>query len=244
MLKILSKILRTTTIRESRINDQIRSLAGFRPGNIDLYRCALTHKSLAGASTGDQIIDTNNERLEYLGDAILSAIIADYLFSVYPACNEGFLTKMRSRIVSRSNLNKIALKMGFDKMIIAHTVAIPNKKHIYGNALEAFIGAVYMDKGFCSCKHFVIKKIFRPHLDLDRLECEDSDFKSQIIQWGKKNKQEVCFESYELSEENKSNPVFVATIRIMDMPAGEGFGSTKKEAQQLAARHALKNLSS
>jgi ribonuclease III len=151
---------------------------------------------------------------------------------------------MRSKMVSRQNLNKIAIEMGFDKMILLHHKAIPTRKHIYGNALEAFIGAIYVDLGFKNARQFIIKKILRPYYDLHRLACEDSDFKSQIIQWGQKNKQEVSFESYEITHSGKTHPVFISKIHIMDMLAGEGLGATKKEAQQLAARHALQNLPS
>ncbi len=215
-------------------------LTGFIPGNAELYRCALTHKSLVSLSAEN--LNFNNERLEYLGDAILSAVIADYLFSRYPECNEGFLTKMRARLVSRENLNRIALKMGFDKMIILPGKSVPTKKHIYGNALEAFIGAIFVDRGFNGAKRFIIDKILHTFLNLDELECEDMDYKSRIIQWGQKNKKEISFESYEMTDDANLQPAFASTIQIMNTIAGKGRGATKKEAQQHAARQALNNL--
>jgi ribonuclease III len=240
VLKTFSIFLRTFSPGKSGFQKQVFRLTGFTPLDSGLYRCALTHKSISGESASSTSF--NNERLEYLGDAILSAVIADYLFSKYPECNEGFLTKMRSKIVSRQNLNNIALKMGFDKLVILPDKAVQVKKHIYGNALEAFIGAIFTDMGFSKAKQFIIGRILIPYFDLDQLECEDSDFKSQIIQWGQKNKKEVSFESYEMFADENTQPVFTATIHIMDSIAGKGMGSTKKEAQQHAARQALQNL--
>ncbi len=242
MVNTLISFIRIPFLRIPSLHRKIFALTGFRPGNIELYRCALTHKSVSNYSSYGQRI--NNERLEYLGDALLGAIIADYLFNVYHDSNEGFLTKMRAKLVNRDNLNQVAKKMGFDKLIILHNNAVPTKKNLYGNALEAIIGAIYIDKGFNKSKKFIIDKIIRTHFDLDQLEYEDRDFKSQIIQWGQKNKQVISFVSHETIEEVNNQPLFVSTIHIMDMPAGEGIGATKKEAQQHAARQALKNLPS
>jgi ribonuclease III len=180
----------------------------------------------------------NNERLEYLGDAILSAVIADYLFSVYPNCKEGFLTQLRSKLVNRENLNRVAMNMGFDKLVRSHKNIIPTKKHIYGNALEALIGAMYLDQGYKKAKKFIIDRIISVHFDLDQLACQDNDFKSQIIQWGQKNRKEISFGSYELTESDKPEPVFVATIHIMEQLAGEGLVRPKnKPSSMLHARH-------
>lgn len=221
---------------------QVKALTGFSPGSVRLYRCALTHKSIIVSADSNH--SCNNERLEFLGDAILSATVADYLYMAFPGCKEGFLTQMRSKLVSRDNLNNIANKMGLERLVLLNSDTTLTKKHIYGNALEALIGAIYIDKGFKKTKKFIIEKIISQHLDVDQMACEDRDFKSQIIQWGQKNKQEISFESYEITEDDNPRPLFVATIHIMDIPAGEGFGATKKEAQQLAARQALMNLPS
>ncbi len=238
MLNLLKDLIPAPLVRRTVLHKQITGLTGFRPGDINIYKCALTHKSLSNSSPDNHSI--NNERLEYLGDAVLSAVIADYLFTVYPYCKEGILTKMRAKLVNRNNLNKIAIKMGFDKLVLSSKNTIPTKKHIYGNALEAFIGAVYIDKGFHKSKEFIVYKILT--VDYGQLEYEDKDYKSQIIQWGQKNRQEISFESHELHEENKQQPLFVATIHIMNILAGEGLGKTKKEAQQRAARQALNSV--
>lgn len=242
MLTILKDLIRLTLTRSDPFHKMILDLTGFQPTNISLYKCALTHKSITNSLLNNT--NVNNERLEYLGDAVLSAVTADYLFSVYPDCKEGFLTKMRAKLVNRNNLNKVALMMGIDKIMFLQKNAIATRKHIYGNALEAFIGAVYIDKGFKKSKIFIIEKIIKLYLDLDQLECEDKDFKSRIIQWGQKNRKEISFESHERQEEEKQQPLFIATIHIMNNLAGEGCGKTKKEAQQQAARQALSNLPS
>ncbi len=209
---------------------------------MDLYMSALTHRSLNNQKPNGT--KRNNERLEYLGDAILSAVIADYLYNRYPHCKEGFLTQMRSKLVNRENLNRIALEMGLDRLVVLNKNGIPTKKYIFGNALEALIGAIYIDRGFKRAKKFVIKQFIRVQADLDNLACSEWDYKSRIIQWGQKNRQEISFESFEMEKADKPEPLFVATIHIMDRLAGEGYGNTKKEAQQLAARQALDNLPS
>jgi ribonuclease III len=233
----------TRTLRdETELRKKIRSLTGFNPGKICFYRSALTHKSLK--YKGNRHTHIDNERLEFLGDAILSSVIADFLFANYPQCKEGFLTKMRSKMVNRENLNQIAVKLGFDKLVLLNITGVPVRKHVFGNALEAIIGAIYLDKGYKKAKKFIINTIIKMHPDLDKLACEDRDFKSRIIQWGQKNKQEISFESYEVNQVNMNEPAFVATVHIMDSIAGEGSGTTKKEAQQHAARQALENLPS
>jgi len=238
----LFRLLYLSLVKNKGFHNKIRALTGYYPRSLKYYKSALTHKSLNNIPTSGSRHD--NERLEFLGDAILSAVIAEHLFAIFPECNEGFLTRMRSKLVNRENLNKIALEMGFDTLVRLHKNGTPNKKHVFGNALEAFIGAIYLDMGYQKTRAFIIEKIIRTQDDLDQLACEEWDFKSRIIQWGQKNKQEVSFESYELNGTNKPEPLFVATIHIMDTIAGEGLGATKKEAQQHAARQALENLPS
>jgi len=229
-------------IRQSGFRKKIKSLTGFHPVKASLYICAFTHKSHKNPS--NENYSGNNERLEYLGDAILGAVIADYIYKIYPDASEGFLTRLRSKLVNRENLNKIAVNMGIPGMLIIDEKTTLTKKNVFGNALEALIGAIYLDRGFSMTKKFIIGRIIKSHPDFERLAWEDSDFKSQIIQWAQKNRQEVSFESHEIFETNNQGPVFVATIHIMDNLAGKGSGTTKKEAQQHAARQALQNLAS
>jgi ribonuclease III len=235
----LINFLKPPAARKTSLHHDVYALTGFYPVNIDLYKNAFTHRSVS--ATG---LENHNERLEYLGDAVLSAVIAGYLFLLYPDCKEGFLTQLRSKLVNRENLNKVAVSMGLDRLIRIHKSTIPTKKHIFGNALEALIGAVYLDKGYELTKKFIVDRIINDKFDLDHLACEDNDFKSQIIRWGQKHKQKISFGGHELLTEDKTRSLFVATIHIMDMPAGKGLGTTKKEAQQLAAQQALEDLSS
>lgn len=180
----------------------------------------------------------NNERLEYLGDAILDAIIADFLFEQYPAEQEGFLTKMRAKIVSRAHLNRLSVQMGLQRLIISHSCN-STQRHIYGDALEAFIGAMYLDKGYRKTRRYLIKKIFKKYIDLETLEHLETDFKSRIIEWGQKHRRIITFGYREEHEAKESSPVFYAALSIEGMQVGEGRGNSKKEAEQNASMMVL-----
>ena len=215
---------------------QLTDILGFLPSNIRLYEMAFIHKSASVVLTGGEVI--NNERLEYLGDAILDAIIADYLFRHYPGKDEGSLTKMRSRMVKRKHLNLLAYRLGINKLIVSHTNPSNISKYLYGNAFEALVGAIYLDKGFRYTRLF-IEKILKKHVDVERLLRSDSDYKSQLIEWAQKTKQEIIFESQEEIKGETHIPQFLAKIKIMDVDAGRGYGYSKKEAEQKAAKAAL-----
>jgi ribonuclease-3 len=181
----------------------------------------------------------NNERLEYLGDAVLDAIVADYLFNRFPEQDEGFMSQLRARIVKRKNLDYLAGKMGLPAMVHPVITTGNKSKHLYGNALEALIGAVYLDRGYNTAKHFFIKKIIRKHIDLVQLVKKDSDYKSRIIEWAQKNRLEVIFESKEEQLSTGKFPSFISTILLKGERKGTGRGASKKEAEQQAAREAL-----
>lgn len=217
----------------------VKDLVGYYPRNIEVFSEAFVHKSASNYI--EKYKDINNERLEYLGDAILDAVIADFLYSVYPKMKEGFLTKMRSRLVSREQMNQLAEKMGLDQYIIKFLNS-SKTKNIYGNALEALIGAVYIDGGYERTKSFIIKKIIRKHIDLEELIHNDTDYKSQLIEWAQKNKQNVVFEDIENGANiDGLNNGFSSEIITSNMVIGKGIGQSKKEAQQNAAREALKS---
>ncbi len=185
----------------------------------------------------------NNERLEYLGDAILAAIVADYLFRHFPNKDEGFLTKMRSKMVKRKHLNLLAYRMGINKLMVTHTNPVNVSRHLYGNAFEALIGAIYLDKGYKQAGKF-IERIIERYVDLEKLRKSESDYKSKLIEWAQKNKQEVIFESIEETPQPGHNPQFVSHIRILTQEYGRGVGNSKKEAEQKAARAAIEKLAS
>lgn len=212
-------------------------MLGFCPGNLKLYEIAFIHKSASATSKKGQII--NNERLEYLGDAILGAIIADCLYTMFPKKDEGFLTQLRAKIVKRKQLNKVAASMGITSLLISNTNSSPSKFNLLGNAFEALVGAIYLDKGYYRTKKFMVRKILRTHLDLDKLANKESDFKSRIIEWAQKNKQKITFVNHEETLSGYRDPVFISQIMLTDRELGSGKGSSKKDAEQKAARMAL-----
>jgi ribonuclease III len=217
--------------------NQLRKIFGISPKNLDLYKLAFVHKSASIVLPRGKRV--NNERLEYLGDAILDAIVADYLFSQFPNQKEGFLTKMRSKIVSRTSLNQLALDMGLDRLIISQPNSQNIQKNIYGNALEAIIGAMFIDKGFQFTSDCVVNSILEKYIDLDNLQTIENDYKSRIFEWAQKNRLTLQFQSQEGAPSNGYNPHFIATIVFNDQLLGEGHGSSKKEAEQNAAMEAL-----
>lgn len=206
------------------------------PSNLKVYQIAFTHKS--ATKYGSKHRSFNNERLEFLGDAILAAIVADFLFSYFPYKREGFLTKMRARIVSREQLNEIALEMGLQYHIVSQS-RINGTKNIYGNALEALIGAIYVDKGYKKTKQFIISKLIHDNIDLNKLAVTDSDYKSQLIEWAQKNKIELHFNDEEVESTESNNMYFTSEVIIDDRVIGSGKGLSKKEAQQHASKEAL-----
>ncbi|MDD4031929.1 MAG: ribonuclease III [Bacteroidales bacterium] len=214
---------------------------GIRPGKISLYELAFLHKS-ASIEHGDGLL-INNERLEYLGDAILDAIIAEYLFKKFPGKREGFLTQIRSKIVQRSHLEEVAYKMGLDRAMVANTRIDHQKRRIFGDALEALIGAIYLDKGYEKTRHYVIRHILKEYVDLMNLIETETDFKSRLIEQAQKNKIFIKFDSAGANHEKNYSSMFRTNIWIGEKLLGEGFGKSKKEAEQHASEIALSNLS-
>ena len=218
----------------------IISITGIRPSRTDLYYQAMVHKSVEKRYSKNK--PYNNERLEYLGDAILGAVVAQELYLLFPDEDEGFLTKTRSRIVSRSNLNQIAFEMGLQNWIQFHPPGDISQTHILGDALEAFIGAIFLDKGYGSSRKFIRDRILTKYLDLKQIVENDTNYKSLLIEWGQKNKCPVQFITEEQKEER--NTVFIARAVINNKISGMGKGYSKKEAEQNAANEALENVQS
>lgn len=215
-------------------------MLGFMPRKLSYYRLAfLPRSSSSGPENG---ILFNNERLEYLGDAVLDVIVAEYLFNRFPEADEGFLTKLRARIVKRRTLDYLAIKMGIPDMIIPGVSPGNKSKHIYGNALEALIGAIYIDRGYGKARKFFVRKIMQEHIDLVQLAKKDPDYKSRIIEWAQKNRLDILFESREEQESDTRFPLFFSTISISGEKKGTGKGESKKEAEQQAARQALSTI--
>lgn len=227
-------------LKERRFYFQLIRLLGFLPFNISIYRLAFLPKS--ALLNQPQAASINNERLEYLGDAVLSAIVADYLFLKFPNSDEGFMTKVRARIVKRKNLDFLANQIHIPSMI-RHGILPGNKsKHIYGNMLEALVGAIYLDRGYRVARKFFLKRILEKHMDLNLLVNKDPDYKSRIIEWAQKNRIEVVFESLEEHSSGQKFPSFISTISLNGKQRGTGRGSTKKAAEQRAAKEGMNSI--
>ncbi len=206
----------------------LQNILGFTPSNLAIYELALLHRSNA---TND-----NNERLEFLGDAILGAIVGEYLFSKYPSQPEGFLTEMRSKIVNRAILNHIALKLGLKDIVSFNkNDAHLRTSQIFGNALEALIGAIYLDKGYVKTRQFILKRMIKIFVDVDALEGEESNLKNKLIGWGKKNNKELEFVLINQSLEGKKN-IFEIGISIDETILCQAKATNKKEASKRAAK--------
>jgi len=210
---------------------------GFFPRNTGLYELAFIHKSASLTdSKGNPI---NYERLEYLGDAVLGAAIAEFLYRQYPDRNEGFLTKMRSKIVNGDHLSLLTQQMGLSQLLDNRLQNEQANRHILGDAFEALIGAIYLDKGYRRTRRFVLRKVIRKYVDLVELERNETNFKSQLIEWAQKNRKEITFYT---DIEPYDPTLFISFVGIGDTLFGSGTGVSKKEAEQNAALETLKEL--
>ena len=210
------------------------------PGNIKLYQQAVLHKSTIVRKENGQLI--NNERLEFLGDAILDAVVGDIVYRHFERKKEGFLTNTRSKIVQRETLNKVAVEIGLDKLVRYNTHTSSHNSYLYGNAFEAFIGAIYLDQGYDRCMEFMQKRIIGQYIDLDRIPKIEVNFKSTLIEWGQKNKFNVTFDLIEQELDKDLSPIFCTEVHIEGVSSGIGKGYTKKESQQYAAHTALRRI--
>ncbi|MFW6222248.1 MAG: ribonuclease III [Bacteroidota bacterium] len=223
--------------KQRQFGKKIKGILGYTPRNFRLFETALIHRS-ASIRLKEGIL-VNNERLEYLGDAILSAVVAQHLYLRYPDEDEGFLTEMRSKIVNRDTLNRLATQLGLDELIVSK-VTDTSSQNFKGDAFEALIGALYIDKGFVATKHFVSRVLFDKLINVDQLLQTETNFKSKIIEWSQKTKQDISFESFEDETNNsRTSPVFIAHLMVLDKVIGTGRGHSKKEAEQKAAKEAL-----
>lgn len=242
MIKALYNKIRLFRLRQKEPYLSYYKILGFYPNDITVYEQAFLHRSSSVKSEKGRWI--NNERLEFLGDAVLDAIVADIVFRKFDSKKEGFLTNTRSKIVQRENLNKLALELGLDKLIVSSTRSNSHNNYMYGNAFEAFIGAIYMDQGYDTCKCFVEERVIAPFVDLTQTARREVNFKSKLIEWSQKQKIEVEFLLIESFTDDDNNPVFQTQTMINRFPGGIGIGYSKKESQQNAAQMALKRLES
>lgn len=233
----LTQFYNLTFSSQKKLVRSLKNLLGFTPGNITVYQLAFRHSSISGE------IKMNNERLEFLGDAVLSAVVAEYVFKKFPYKSEGFLTEMRSKMVSRPSLNSIAKKIGLGDFIQFNKADKHiNQMSILGNAFESLIGAIYLDKGFNKTKIFIYNKIIQPHFDIEELESTERNFKSRLLERAQKEGKSVEFK---LVEERKENyrKLFSIVVVIDGENLGMGVDFNKKNAEQKAAEKTLMQLS-
>lgn len=218
----------------------LKQILGFPPKRIEYYREALLHKSSFRENASGRVL--NNERLEFLGDAILDAVIADIVFKHFPDRDEGFLTNTRSKIVKRETLDKISYELGLHRIITSSTRSNSPTSHILGNALEAFIGAVYLDQGYRATKRFIEKKIIGPYIDIDEVARKEENFKSKLLEWCQKNKIKLDYRLSDNPVDEDGNATFRTIALLNGREAGTGDGYSKKESQQRASQMAYRKI--
>jgi ribonuclease-3 len=219
---------------------RLKKVLGFNPGNLRIYETAFIHRSASFYLPDGKRV--NNERLEYLGDAVLDAILSDYLFQEFPDGSEGFMTKIRSRIVNREVLNQLAISMGLDNILVSNINTAHTTRNLYGDALEALIGALFLDKGFRKTKKLFIKKVLNKYLNLNLIINTDQDYKSLVFEWVQKKKSNLLFTFNEEYDFKLKKSVFSTTLIIDGDEYGTGQGASKKEAEQQASKMAWARL--
>jgi ribonuclease-3 len=219
----------------------LKNLLGFVPGNLSLYKLAFRHKS--AAQSVKKGVKNSNERLEFLGDAVLGSVVAEVLFKLYPYEDEGFLTELRSKIVSRVNLNQLARKLGFDKLVEYDNRMLNSSRQgsLLGDAFEALIGAVYLDKGYNFTRNFLVNHIIKSHIDIHTLEQTETNFKSKLIEWCQRNSKDIVFDLVS-NQEGENTKLFTVHVIIDGEITGLGKEFSKKNAEKLAAEKACEAL--
>ena len=214
------------------------SILGYVPKDITLYKQAMTHSSSASGSSRKLVC---NERLEFLGDAVLSSVISDYLYSKFQKEREGFLSKSRSNLVCRARLNELALGIGLDRFVSVCGLPARHNNDVYGNALEALVGAIYVDRGYKQCRRFLLDRVFSRYDNMEAVVKADKNYKSRIIEWAQKNHKDIEFRI--LKEELRKDGVyFVSEVIVDGSVVGTGDGFSKRESHQKAAREAVSRL--
>lgn len=227
--------------QDKALSAAIRQITGIEPLNVRLYRTALTHTSVLKQTAGGR--HETNERLEFLGDAILGAVVAEFLYKKFPYKQEGFLTEIRSRIVNREMLNSVAIRIGLNTLVKTDQGANNFRyKSINGNALEALVGAIYLDKGYKTTRKFILDKLVKPHIDVHTLITTTVNFKSKLIEWAQGQNKNIRFEIINVKPQGNLTE-FTSEVFINDQSIAVGDGHSKKRAEQAAAEKAMQALS-
>ena len=218
----------------------LRQIIGFYPHDISYYKLALMHKSMYKRNAKGRPV--NNERLEFLGDAILDATVGDIVYRHFPGKREGFLTNTRSKLVQRDTLNRLAQEMGINQLILSNGRSSSHNSYMGGNAFEALVGAIYLDRGYDACMEFMRKRILAQMINIDKVAYKEVNFKSKLIEWSQKNRVQLEYVLIEQQKDDNGSPVFTYQVEIEGVKGGIGKGYSKKESQQLASKETLDNL--
>ena len=218
----------------------LRQIIGFYPHDISYYKLALMHKSMYKRNAKGKPV--NNERLEFLGDAVLDATVGDIVYRHFPGKREGFLTNTRSKLVQRDTLNRLAQEMGINQLILSSGRSQSHNSYMGGNAFEALVGAIYLDRGYDACMEFMRKRILAQMINIDKVAYKEVNFKSKLIEWSQKNRVRIDFKSVLEEKDKTGSPVFVYRVTLEGVEGCEGKGYSKKESQQLASKLTLERL--
>ena len=239
-LSNLISLIKLLFVKDKELYVYVHGITGFYPRNIELYKLALVHRSKPLQLPNGRW--TNNERLEYLGDAVLDLAVAHYLYQQFPRKHEGFLTSTRAKIVQRESLNRVGKAFHLEAHVRAATHSNAHNSYINGNALEALVGAVYLDHGYKRSQQFIIKRIVSRHFDLDELVRTEQNFKSRLIEWTQKYHLSIEYALVDTMNDHDNNPVFKTAVIIAGHYAADGIGYSKKESHQNASKRALERL--
>ena len=236
----LISVVKFLFAKEKELYVFIHGITGCYPLNIDYYKLALVHRSMPVKTADGRW--ANNERLEYLGDAILDAVVGAYLYDRYPTKHEGFLTSTRAKIVQRESLNRIGKAFKIESHVRASTHSSSHNSYISGNAVEALVGAIYLDRGYKACKDFIEKKIIADNLDLKELVKTEQNYKSRLIEWTQKYRVQIEFQLIDTMNDSEGNPVFRTAVLLGGIFAADGEGYSKKESHQCASKKTYERL--
>lgn len=240
MLNNIIDRIRLPFRKEKELYSSLYDIIGFYPHDISYYKLALMHKSVMRRNAKGKPV--NNERLEFLGDAILDAIVGDIVYQHFPGKREGFLTNTRSKLVQRDTLNKLAQEMGINQLILSSGHTSSHNSYMGGNAFEALVGAIYLDQGYNACMRFMNKRILAQMINIDKVAYKEVNFKSKLIEWSQKNKVRLSYEQVLQEKDKNGNPIFEFKVVLEGVEGCSGRGFSKKESQQLASKFTLDKL--
>ena len=226
--------------KEKELFSSLYEILGFYPHNIEYYKMALMHKSIR--KRNDKGKPLNNERLEFLGDAILDAAVGYIVYRHYGGKREGFLTNTRSKLVSRDTLGKLANEMGLGQLLVSSGHSTSHNSYVEGNAFEALVGAIYLDRGYDACLEFFEKRVLGKYINLDKVAFKEVNFKSKLLEWSQKNRVRMEFQMLKQLKDDNGSPIFSFQVMLEGVEGEKGKGYSKKEAQQMASRETLQRL--